>query len=73
MDLKIIEVIADAGHPDTLRSLAESNEAVDVWRGPPDEDGRVAVRMLVPAEHRQALLDAMQSIPGVSETARVLI
>ena len=31
--MKIIEVIVNAGHEDTLRSIAEQYEVVDFWRG----------------------------------------
>jgi uncharacterized hydrophobic protein (TIGR00341 family) len=71
--LRIIEVVADAGHTDTLKSMAEQHGAVDTWCGVVDEDGRQAVHMLVPPETRQALLDAIQNILGGSDNFRLLV
>ncbi|NNG14429.1 MAG: TIGR00341 family protein, partial [Gammaproteobacteria bacterium] len=71
--MKIIEVIADSGHLDTISSIAEQHGAVDHWIGAVAEDGRCAVRMLVSPESRQAILDALQAVLSSSETARIVI
>ncbi|QKT03366.1 TIGR00341 family protein [Ectothiorhodospiraceae bacterium 2226] len=70
--MKIIEVVADAGHVDTLLGIAQQHEAVDAWAGPAGEDGRVAVRMLVAPDARQNVIDALQSILGAAD-ARIVI
>ena len=69
--MKIIEVIVKAGHEDTLRSIAEQLEVVDIWCGSISEEGRVAVNMIVKPEKRQLLLDALQSAIGSTEGARI--
>jgi uncharacterized hydrophobic protein (TIGR00341 family) len=71
--MKVIEVIADAGHEDTVRSIAEQHNVIDCWIGPPQEDGRLAMRLLVQPAVRQAVLDALQNVLSSSETARLLV
>lgn len=71
--MRIIEVVADAGHVDTLRAVAEQHEAVDVWCGVVDEDGRQTLRILAPSEKRQAVLDALQNVLGATENFRILV
>lgn len=71
--MKIIEVIADAGHRDTISSIAEHQKIEDVWFGLENEDGRIAARLLVSPENRQNVLDALQSILISSPKARILI
>ena len=71
--MKIIEVIADAGHEDTIRGIAEQHLVEDLWFSAVNEDGRIAARMLVRPEQRQAVLDAVQTILSASENARILI
>lgn len=69
--MKIIEVIVNAGHEDTLRSIAEQHEVVDFWRGAIDEEERVVFSMIVRPEKRQVVLDALQSAIGSTERARI--
>lgn len=71
--MKIIEVVADAGHLDTIRALAEEKGVVDLWWGAEDEDGRCVVRLLVSPERRQAVLDMLQGMLSGSEGARILV
>jgi uncharacterized hydrophobic protein (TIGR00341 family) len=71
--MKIIEVIADSGHADTISGIAEQQGAVDHWIGSVAEDGRCAVRILVTPETRQSILDALQNVLSTSETARIVI
>lgn len=72
--MKIIEVIADAGHQDTIRGIAEQHGALDCWAGPVDTvDGRCSMRLLVSPANRQAVLDALQSTLGSSEHWHLLI
>lgn len=71
--MKVIEVIADAGHHDTISGIAEQHQVEDIWFGPTNEDGRMAARLLVKPENRQNVLDALQRILSASEHYRILI
>lgn len=71
--MKIIEVIADHGHHDTISSIAEQHGAVDHWLGPVCEDGRSTVRILVTPESRPAVLDALQTALSAIESARIVV
>ena len=71
--MKIIEVIADVGHQDTIKGIAEQHGASDVWFGPENEDGRLSARLLVMADKRQVVMDALQSVLQTSENARILL
>ena len=71
--MKIIEVIADSAHHDTILAIAEQQQVEDIWFGPNNEDGRVAARLLVQPENRQKVLDALQSIFHNSDNYRILI
>jgi uncharacterized hydrophobic protein (TIGR00341 family) len=70
---KVIEVISDAGHIDTFKSIAEQNEVTDFWYSLPREDGRCTFKFLVFPEQRQVIMDSVQNVLGGSEKSRVLI
>ena len=53
--------------------MARFYGAVDTWWGPPSDDGRQAVRMLVPDAARQRLMDALQSLLESDDDARIII
>ncbi len=71
--MRIIEVIADAGHLDTLTSIAEQHSVVDMWGAPPGADGRVVLHMLVDDASRQQLVDSLQGQLGSSANSRIVI
>lgn len=71
--MKIIEVIADAGHHDTIAGIAEQHQVEDIWFSTANEGGRIAAHLLVQPEHRQNVLDALQRILSASENYRILI
>ncbi len=71
--MRIIEVVADAGHLDTLESLAEQYRVVDSWAVPSATDGRVVLRMLVDDATPQQLIDTLQGLLGGSENYRIMI
>ena len=71
--MRIIEIIADAGHHDTLAGIAEQHGVTDVWCGRPGIDGRQVLRMLVDDKSRQGVLDAMQAVLGSDGNARIII
>lgn len=69
--MKIIEVIANSGHHDTIKSIVEQHGAIDSWCGPLNIDGRQSIRILVAPENRQAILDAIQAALGAAENVRI--
>ncbi len=71
--MKIIEVIAGAGHHDTILGIAEQQQVEDIWFGPNNEDGRISAHLLVRPENRQKVLDALQTILHNADNYRVLI
>lgn len=71
--MRIIEVLADCGHADTLRSIAEQQEILDVWIDESSEEERCSMRMLVRPEKQQSVLDAVQGSLSGSENWRILI
>ncbi len=71
--MKLIEVVADAGHLDTLVGLAEQYGALDCWYSQTVEDQRRSVRMLVADDARQTVLDALQNLLGTAENARIIV
>ncbi len=71
--MRVIEVITDQGHVDTLRGIAAQQEIVDIWVGHTDEDGRCSTRLLVRPEKQQAVIDALQSLLTTAENTRLLV
>ena len=71
--MRVIEIVADTSHFDTLAGIAAQHAVADFWYGKVGGDGRQAVRMLVDDASRQAVIDALQSQLGGSETARIII
>jgi hypothetical protein len=71
--MRIIEVIADPGHLDTLLSIAEQHKVADAWFNTPGEGERGVLRMLVSDDTRQAVIDALQNVLGTSEDAHIII
>lgn len=71
--MKIIEVITDADNASIVRKIAKHNDVADIWSSIENNDGRVAMRMLVATQQRQQVLDALQSLLQSSETTRILV
>lgn len=71
--MRVIDIIADASNLDTLTGIAEQHEVAEFWYGDALEDGRRVLRMLVDDASRQAVIDALQSQLGGSESARIII
>ena len=71
--MRIIEVITDHGHVDTLRGIAAQQEVIDVWVGHNDIDGRCSTRLLVRPEKQQAVMDAVQSLLATADDTRILV
>lgn len=71
--MRIIEVVTDHGHVDTLRGIAAQQEILDIWVGHTDEDSRCSTRLLVPPEKQQAVIDALHSVLRTAENTRILV
>jgi len=71
--MKIIEVIADAGNADTVAGIASHFEARDFRLGYKGEDGRQAMRLLVPDEKAQSILDALQGAVGTQPNTFIML
>lgn len=71
--MRIIEVITDCGHVDTLQGLAEQHALLDFWSTPCEHESRCSSRLLVRPENQQQVLDAIQSIIGGSENSRIVV
>ena len=71
--MRIIEVITDHGHVDTLRGIAAQQEVLDIWVGHNDEDGRCSTRLLVRPEKQQPVMDALQSLLTKADDTRILV
>lgn len=71
--MRLIEIVADAGHSDTLAGIADQHEITDYWWGAEAEDGRRAFRMLVDDAARQPVIDAVQSILSASDNVRIVV
>ena len=71
--MKIIEIIADEGHHDTIVGIAEQHHVEDIWFTQKNDDGRIVARLLVSPEKRQKVLDALQTIFHNADNYRVLI
>lgn len=71
--MRVIELITDQGHSDTLQSIAAKQEVDDIWVGHIDVDGRCSTRFLVSPEKQQAIIDALQPILSASENSRLLV
>ncbi|MBK1730894.1 TIGR00341 family protein [Thiococcus pfennigii] len=71
--MRIVEVVADAKHAKTLAGMARFYGAVDYWWGNTSADGRCTIRMLVPDEKRQALIDSLQDLFIATDRARIVV
>lgn len=71
--MRIIEVVTDHGHVDTLRGIAAQQEVLDIWVGHNDDDGRCSTRILVRPEKQQAVMDALQSLLATADDTRILV
>ena len=71
--MKIIEIIADANHHDTIVGIAEQQQVEDIWFTQKNEDGRIVARLLVRPEIRQKVLDSLQTVFHNADNYHVLI
>jgi uncharacterized hydrophobic protein (TIGR00341 family) len=71
--MRVIEIVADASNLDTLTGIAEQHAVQDFWYGKMLDYGRRVLHMLVDDASRQAVVDALQSQLGGSDSARIVI
>ena len=71
--MKIIEVIADESYIDSIKNIADKNDASDFWVVSSGREERKVVRILVKPEQRQIILDALQEILATSFSYRVVV
>ena len=71
--MKIIEVIADESYIDSIKNIADKNDASDFWIVSSEGEERKVVRILVKPEQRQIILDALQGILSTSFSYRVVV
>lgn len=69
--MKLIEVIAHTGSVDTVAAIAEHNEVPDFRPGVPGENDMQEMRLLVPDDKVQTLLDALQGALGSQPDTRI--
>ncbi|MCI4677476.1 TIGR00341 family protein [Rhodoblastus acidophilus] len=68
---KVIEVATPEKRVHAVVAVAEEMKAADVQIGPPFEDGRRPIRLLVGEIDRQALIDRLHGALGKSENWRI--
>ena len=71
--MKIIEVIADESYIDSIKNIADKNDASDFWIVSSEGKERKVVRILVKPELRQIIMDALQGLLSTSLSARVVV
>ncbi len=71
--MKIIEVITDEGHVDTILGIAEQFSVTDCWCYKPEQGDRHIIRMLVANELIQSVLDSSQKTISATEGSRVIV
>ena len=71
--MKLIEVITDPDHIETVGHLGDKHEVADQWLvSTPDEERKV-MRLLVDDTQRQAFMDELQNQLGRYETTRIVV
>lgn len=70
--MRVIEVITECGHADTVQSIAEQHE-LDAWVVPTEDEQRCISRLLVSSDKQQAVLDSLQGVLGNLDYFRILL
>lgn len=71
--MKVIEVITDTGHVDTILGIAEQCEVEDCWQYALEDEERHMVKMLVSNDSVQSVLDSTQKILSSSEISKIVV
>ncbi len=70
--MRIIEVVTECGHTDTVIGIAEQHE-LDAWVVPTQDEQRCISRLLVRRDKQQAVLDALQGALGKLDFFRIML
>jgi uncharacterized hydrophobic protein (TIGR00341 family) len=70
--IKIIEVISDAGYVDTILSIAEQYNTIDIWHYANVDDKHI-IRLLVAGESTQKVLDSIQKLSTDASGLRLVV
>ena len=70
--MRVIEVITDCGHTDTVQGIAEQHE-LDSWVVPTGDEQRCISRLLVRPDKQQAVLDSLQGVLDKVDYFRILL
>jgi uncharacterized hydrophobic protein (TIGR00341 family) len=71
--MKLIEVITSTENLKPVKSIADQHNSEVNWVGPPDDEGRQIIRILVSGEDRQSVLDALQGFLGPKGPSKILV
>lgn len=71
--MRIIDVLADIGHCDTIVGIAEHHEVVEHWQTQISDESRCNVRLVVRPEKQQTVIDALQQALDKTENWRIII
>lgn len=71
--MKVIEVITDTGHVDTILGIAEQCEVEDCWQYALEDEERHMVKMLVSNDSVQSVLDSTQKVLSSSEISKIVV
>ena len=71
--MKYVEVVADAGHVDTVSAIAQQLDVPDFRLGHLDEDGMQQMRLLVPDNKIQDTLDKLQRALETQPNERIVV
>lgn len=70
--IKIVEVITDAGHVDTIPSIAEQYNTIDIWHYA-NIDNQHVIRLLVAGESIQKVLDSIEKLSVNANSLRLVV
>jgi uncharacterized hydrophobic protein (TIGR00341 family) len=71
--MRIIEVLADSGHADTLLGIAEQRAVVTHWMTCNEEEKRCSVRFVVAPETQQSVIDSIQQVLTADPNWRLMV
>ena len=71
--MKHIEVVADTSSSKTVSAIAEKFKALDFRLGLIGKDGMQPMRLLVPDDKIQSVLDTLQNVLGAQPAARIVV
>lgn len=70
--MKILEIISDAGHVDTIVSIAEQYNTLDIWHCS-NAENKYLIRLLVAGESTQQVIDNIQRLRLTAEELRIVV